>query len=438
MKNNKNYTEMKPMKITLIALLLFGTIGSCQKLKPFPDDEEVDKSGYEYLEEWQEGYLDIHQISTGRGNCTFMILPDGTTFMVDAGDLGDGDVYTQEIMPAVPSPAKRPAEWIAQYVKHFSEPLGNDGKIDYMLVTHFDADHIGKDDRLAIAVAGKNYKLTGVTHLAQLVGIETLLDRGYPDYDYPTKDRLQSNNTATFPNYYKYIQERDDKNMTTQKFAAGANNQITLLNKPSSYSGFEIRNLLCNGTLWSGSGDSTRELFPAISTLASSAYPNENRCSCAFMMHYGKFDYFSGGDILGVANNPAWYDMETPVGNLIGETDVVLCNHHAYSDAMNTAFVKAVKAQAFIIPVWDYYHPQPDPLARMLDQSLYIGDRYVFAAGLVGNNRIRLGENGDKIKPDGHIVVRVYPGGDDFQVFVLNDRSQDYEVIHKTEKLQSK
>ena len=28
------------------------------------------------LTPWHEGYLDIHQISTGRGNATFMILPD--------------------------------------------------------------------------------------------------------------------------------------------------------------------------------------------------------------------------------------------------------------------------------------------------------------------------------------------------------------------------
>ena len=37
--------------------------------------------GTDGLTPWREGYLDIHQISTGRGNATFMILPDGTTMM---------------------------------------------------------------------------------------------------------------------------------------------------------------------------------------------------------------------------------------------------------------------------------------------------------------------------------------------------------------------
>lgn len=39
------------------------------------------------LEKWEEGYLDIHHINTGRGDCTFCILPDGTTLLIDAGEI---------------------------------------------------------------------------------------------------------------------------------------------------------------------------------------------------------------------------------------------------------------------------------------------------------------------------------------------------------------
>ena len=62
----------------------------------------------------------------------------------------------------------------------------------------------------------------------------------------------------------------------------------------------------------------------------------------------------------------------------------------------------------------------------------------VLAAGLGGSNRARLGEDGEKIKPDGHVVIRVYPGGDKFQVFVLNDRTSDFEVIYKTDIINSR
>ena len=65
--------------------MLLPTFASCQQEKPFPDDA-VDKV-YEYLPEWQAGYLDIHQISTGRGNAAYLIFPDGTTMLLDAGRL---------------------------------------------------------------------------------------------------------------------------------------------------------------------------------------------------------------------------------------------------------------------------------------------------------------------------------------------------------------
>jgi hypothetical protein len=46
------------------------------------------------LAPWMPGSLDIHQISTGRGNAALFILPDGTTMLVDAGAAGDGQPET--------------------------------------------------------------------------------------------------------------------------------------------------------------------------------------------------------------------------------------------------------------------------------------------------------------------------------------------------------
>ena len=41
------------------------------------------------LPKWTPGTLDIHQINTGRGNAAFLMLPDGTTMLVDAGNGGN-------------------------------------------------------------------------------------------------------------------------------------------------------------------------------------------------------------------------------------------------------------------------------------------------------------------------------------------------------------
>ena len=35
---------------------------------------------------WKEGQMDIHHIYTGRGEASFLILPDATTMLIDVGD----------------------------------------------------------------------------------------------------------------------------------------------------------------------------------------------------------------------------------------------------------------------------------------------------------------------------------------------------------------
>jgi len=39
------------------------------------------------LPAWQEGYLDIHHINTGHGDAAFYIFPDGTTMLLDVGEM---------------------------------------------------------------------------------------------------------------------------------------------------------------------------------------------------------------------------------------------------------------------------------------------------------------------------------------------------------------
>jgi len=40
---------------------------------------------------WHEGEMDLHHIYTGRGESNFMIFPDGTSMLVDAGDYDPKD-----------------------------------------------------------------------------------------------------------------------------------------------------------------------------------------------------------------------------------------------------------------------------------------------------------------------------------------------------------
>ena len=95
------------------------------------------QEAHEYLEDWKEGYFDIHAISTGKGESTFYIFPDGTTMLCDAGDM------TGYNWPSTPYPddSMTPAQWIARYIKHFSKR----DTVDYFLLSHFHDDHMGSD-----------------------------------------------------------------------------------------------------------------------------------------------------------------------------------------------------------------------------------------------------------------------------------------------------
>ena len=380
------------------------------------------------LAPWQPGYLDIHQISTGRGESAFLILPDSTTLLIDAGDLGDTTVFKQTIMPARPNDLKRPAERIAQYIRHFYPAIDQQAGIDFAMLTHFDTDHIGKADTTAIE-AGLPYKLTGIAHVEKLLGIQTLIDRGYPDYDYPSKEKMEA--FKALNNYRKLIAVRDQAGKRTEKFEVGSNQQMRLLNHPESYPEFEIRNVVGNGEVWTGEGNGKR-----LGQLVEH-YRGENSASCGVRIRYGHFDYLTCGDIQGKPLDKYPSTMEKEVAPVVQNMDVVLANHHAYKDAMFEPFIQSTRPRVFIIPVWDFYHPEVEPLARMLDTNLYPDERLLFATGLVDCNQERLGENRKQIKPTGHIVTRVYEGGKQFQIFVLDDCSDNYEIIYQTERFNS-
>ena len=61
------------------------------------------------LPTWQKGYLDIHHINTGCGNCAYVIFPDGTTMLIDAGE---NSAKADRHVPPKPNENKAPGEWI--------------------------------------------------------------------------------------------------------------------------------------------------------------------------------------------------------------------------------------------------------------------------------------------------------------------------------------
>ena len=220
------------------------------------------------------------------------------------------------------------------------------------MITHFDGDHYGRLDKFAISAEGKPYKLTGMTHLANLVPIRTMIDRGYPNYDYPTAEAFRKRNGKLFLNYELLLKERESQGLKNEQFVVGSDKQLVLKSSPADYPTFRIQNIAGNGKIWTGKGADARPMIGE--DAPEGAALDENSSSCVFRLEYGDFAYYMGGDIRGTYSkkkNNYWTDVQTPVSKVIGTVDVAVADHHGYRDSMNDNLLKALNANAIVLPV---------------------------------------------------------------------------------------
>jgi glyoxylase-like metal-dependent hydrolase (beta-lactamase superfamily II) len=366
----------------------------------------------ELLSPWTNGTLDIHQIVTGRGNAAFMMFPDGTTMLLDAGDAGDTEYDRLHASDADqrPDASRTPAQWIARYIRHMTGEAAP--RLDYAVITHFHPDHMG-----------------GITEVAGEIPITRLMDRGWPDYQYlpPTAD------DTMFASYRRFVTERTASGQLSMLGArAGSANQIVPVRQPDARLPFEVRIVAVNDRVWTGRADDTKVRFPAIASIpVREDWPNENLCSVAIRIRYGRFDYFTGGDISGypVPGAPAWHDVETDVARAIGPTDVHVVNHHGSIEEENPFWLATLRSRVLILPAWAATHPSADVLKRMLSRRLYPEPRDVFVTLFREATKASIGARAAQVASDhGHIVVRVEPGGARYWVLVLDDATESYRI----------
>jgi hypothetical protein len=376
----------------------------------------------EVLPPWTPGTLDIHQISTGRGNSALFIFPDGTTMLVDAG--AQAGANPRWVAPR-PDDSRTPGEWIIRYVRQM---LRHDSaaKLDFVLLTHFHSDHMGQFSENARLSKSGQYQLTGITEVGEGVPIGKLMDRGWPDYQYPAplEDSMMKNYRA----FEKWNTERNG--MVIERFKPGRNDQIVLTRAPKSYENFAVRNIMANGEVWTGVGTTTRQQFPALKDIPPEDRPSENMCSAGLRLSYGKFDYYSGGDIPGIPFEgfPQWQDVETPVAQAVGPVEASLMNHHGYIDSQNAFFVGTLRPRVWILNVWESAHPTARVYSRLQSTRVYPGPRDIFATNMHEANRQVVVGLDRLASSRGHILIRVSPGGETFKVVILDDSAESYQV----------
>ncbi|MBI3540955.1 MAG: hypothetical protein HY073_02295 [Deltaproteobacteria bacterium] len=212
-------------------------------------------------------------------------------------------------------------------------------KIDWMMATHFDADHIGG---LPEVLAGKDQMMGTEDDVIPSLG---LLDRG---------DNTDKS-TATYKNYVKV--------MAPYRTEASPGMKIDLGN------GANAKIVVVNGSFMDG-----RSIF---------LNPDEENEACiGILIQYGAFTYFTAGDLTG-GGAPGGYstkDIETITGNLIGDIDVLHIGHHGSLTSTNQTFLDEVKPEVAVISVGqdnDYGHPAAATLQKLTQSAvtLYRTDR---------------------------------------------------------------
>ncbi len=408
-------------KLSLI--LILGILAACSVEKP-----EVGKP----LTAWQEGELDVHFINTGRGESIWQILPDGTTVLIDAsGSLLQFGVEKSDPLIAKPDSGITAGQVIVDYINHFN-PEASAGHVNYFVLSHLDGDHIGSyNPELPMHESGK-FRIASIQEIGTKLIFDNVLDRNYPDYDYPYDLRSTVSNPVTaerMVNYTNFLQWTAETNGTRlASFKAGSNSQIVPVHNPDC--GASVRNYSGNGAFWTGEGEESVQLLYSKEEFAAmerAELPKENVFTCSYILSYGDFDIFLGGDLqYNGKNEHPCYDVEAPIAKVAHKVEVMKANHHGTASCNGEELLEALDPDVWIVCPWRDVHPRPASIDRVLGQN---PDCELFSTNMA---EINFGNIGDRINDfaayEGHIVVRVAPDGKSYMIYVLDDNDQEYRV----------
>ena len=231
--------------------------------------------------------LDIHVIDVEGGQATLIVPPSGESLLVDTGYVGFKG---------------RDADRIAAVVRQAGL-----SRIDYLVVTHYHADHVG-----------------GVPALAARVPIRTFVDHG------PT------------------VEQGDQPALLYQAYLATRAKGRHVLARPGDtlpIAGLDVRIVSAAGDLitkpLAGAGQPNalcRDYLPA------DPDPTENARSVGMVLTFGRFRMLDLGDL-------TWnkeHDLVCP-NNLLGTVDVYLTTHHGLNLSGPAVLVHAVHPRVAVM-----------------------------------------------------------------------------------------
>lgn len=246
--------------------------------------------------------LDIYFIDVEGGQSTLIVTPAGESLLVDTGFPGDGTFRSK---PGPPEKARDAMRILAA-----ARDAGLT-RIDYLLTTHFHTDHDG-----------------GITELARLIPIRTLIDHGSPG---PGAEAAAAGTLAAFDDYRavrakgRHLDPRPGERLPLKGVEAVV----------VSAAGATLRAPL------SGAGQPN----PACGAVAPPALERtENPRSTGFRLQFGRFRFLDIGDLSGTP----LFALVCPQ-DLIGTVDAYLVTHHGGDDAADPSTFAALQPRVAIV-----------------------------------------------------------------------------------------
>lgn len=409
--DNTGGVMSKTIKAPSTKPLTAGNIREFQKLISYKADKTSDVEIGKPLPLWSEGYLDIHMINSGSGECAFYVLPDGTTMVVDVGELSPN--FGDNRVPKRPNDQVRPYKTYANYIKHFM-PEGK-SEVDYLHISHFHIDHFG-DHRIEAEVDPVGYRKIGPMALYHEIPFRNILDRAYPNYVEETQVPSIAD-SLIIQDWRIFIKHGEQNNkLQGARFTVGKEQIILLYNK-DRYSNFKTFNICGNGY---GYYIKTGATTPKRN--GSKGDPG-NPASCGFYLKYGNFDYVSAGDITSAPQNRmAYYFRDCADGTKL---DALKGGHHLSNNSWGG------QMQNYMFPTvvlnHNFYKKQPD--VDLLNNTVFNVTNQVFTTNAHPDALVENADTYAKLAGhSGHITLRVAPGGDSYYVYMLDDCDFDYRV----------
>lgn len=247
--------------------------------------------------------LDIYFIDVEGGQSTLIVTPAGQVMLIDAGFPGTGGFSARAGDPAK---ARDPQRILA-----VAKQAGV-SRIDYLLVTHFHADHAG-----------------GVPELSQLIPIDAFIDHG------GVTDDAEKGVAGTIAIHRAYAAVREGKRHLEPK--PGERIPLTGIEATIVSSGGETLSTPLAGATPGANAACVPPGVPA-------SEKTENPRSTGVLLQFGKFRFLDVGDL----SDAPLFSLACP-SDRIGPVDVYLVSHHGGADASDPSLFAAIKPRVAIL-----------------------------------------------------------------------------------------